>query len=103
MTVRANIAIAGAPPMPLLFVVEDVFFIRSRGMVVAGRPDEAARYRMHQPVEIRRRDGSVVRTAISGIEHLNPPSAMAGVLFRELTPSDVSVGDEVWTGEATRE
>jgi hypothetical protein len=89
--------------MPLLFVVEDVFAVRGRGVIVAGRLADGVRFRMGEPAEIRRRDGSVVRTVISGIGYCDPPSAMTDVLFPGLSGSDLAVGDEIWTGEAIRE
>jgi translation elongation factor EF-Tu-like GTPase len=91
--------------MPLLFVIEDVFAIKGRGVIAAGKLADAdgARFRIGDPVEVRRRDGSVVRTVISGMEYRDPPSATTGVLFPGVSASDLAIGDEIWTGETIRE
>ena len=92
--------------MPLLFVVEDVFVIKERGVVATGQlADPAhARYRIGDPVEIRRRDGSVSRAVVSGIPLGGIPlPGKADLLLRGLGGSDVGVGDQVWVSEPSAE
>ena len=84
--------------MPLLFVIEDVFAIKDRGVVAGGKlaDPECARYYVGDAVEIRRRDGSVVQAVISGITMGMLAAGMADVLLRGVSGSDVGAGDQVW-------
>jgi translation elongation factor EF-Tu-like GTPase len=91
--------------MPLLFVVEDVFVIKERGVIAAGQladPDRA-RYRIGDPVEVRHSDGSVTRAVISGIPLGMHAADKADVLLRGVGGSDVRVGDQVWASEPSAE
>ena len=84
-----------------LLVVEDVFTIAGRGVILA--PD----IELHGPamiqlrVELRRPDGTT--TTIDALAHLpmtNPPQTSPRmryvVLLPNLTKSDVPIGTEVW-------
>ena len=88
--------------MPLLFVIEDTFAIQDRGVSAVGKlaDPNCARYRIGDRVEIRRRDGSVVRAVISGISMGMLAAGKAEVLLRGLSGSDIGAGDQVWLGEA---
>ena len=87
--------------MHLLFLVEDAFEIKRRGVVASGPLDDPdARYRIGDSVEIRRENGSVIRTIISGYTTMPlPPRGTAEVLLRDLSRDDVQPGDEVWIGD----
>ena len=89
--------------MPLLFVVQDVFAIKERGVVAIGKlaDPEHARFRIGDPVEVRRTDGGVVKTAIIGVPMGMAAVGMAEVLLRGVSASDVRPGDAVWVGEAS--
>ena len=84
--------------MALLFVIEDTFAIKERGVIAVGNLADSAcaRYRVGDTVEIRRRDGSVVQSVISGIPMGMLGAGKAEVLLRGLSGSDVGVGDQVW-------
>jgi translation elongation factor EF-Tu-like GTPase len=91
--------------MPLLFVIEDVFAIKDRGVVACGKlaDPECARYYVGDTVEIRRRDGSAVQAVISGIPMGMLATGMADVLLRGVSGSDVGAGDQVWAIAAKAE
>lgn len=83
-----------------LFTVSDTFTIRGRGLVpVPGFvPVGEERFRVGDPLLLKRPDGSEVRTAIGGLELLDPnPNRDVVVLLKELTKDDVPIGTEVWS------
>src|SRR5687768_15995128 len=84
--------------MTLLFVIEDTFAIKERGVIAVGKLGDAerARYRVGDAVEIRRQDGSVVQSVISGVPMGMLGAGKAEVLLSGLSGSDVGVGDQVW-------
>src|SRR4051812_15670228 len=83
--------------MPLLFVVEDVFEIKERGVLAIGKlADADSRFRIGELVQVRRRDGSVIRTAITGIPIGMMKIGGAEVFLRGMNKSDILRGDEVW-------
>lgn len=101
-----------------LFVVEDAFTIKGRGIILLPgvRIDEhgpfAAEdviFKIGDKVELRRPDGSILRTEIVGSEFLsvarlqgNPPQQPRHVAIRFALPldrSDVPDGTEVWIAE----
>jgi translation elongation factor EF-Tu-like GTPase len=81
-----------------LFVVEDVFDIKQRGLIIVGRLDDPknARFRVGEVVEIRRKGRETVETVISGITIGGAPTGLGEVLLRAITKADVGPGDEVW-------
>lgn len=86
----------------LLFTVENRFAIRNRGVVVVPgivvQGDE--RFRVDDPLELRKPDGVVVFTRIAGLEWSVPRQADRSfplLLPIELTKGDVPVGAEVWS------
>ena len=87
----------------LLFVVEDAFFIKGRGLIpVPGIvPEGDERYRVGDPILLKRPDGSRLEWTIGGIEmlHCNPPRQANDViiLLKGLNKEDVPVGSEVWS------
>jgi translation elongation factor EF-Tu-like GTPase len=56
------------------FEIRETFFIRGHGVVVIGKLDSdfATNIGIGDTLEIARQDGSTFRTAITGIELLNP-------------------------------
>jgi translation elongation factor EF-Tu-like GTPase len=86
-----------------LFVVEDTFFIKGRGLVLVPgivlQGDE--RLRVGDPILLKRPDGSFFESAIGGIEMIygTPPSSKQNVhiLLKDLTKEDVPIGSEVWS------
>ena len=87
--------------MPLLFVVEDVFAIKERGVLAIGKlSDPGARFRIGDPVQVRRQDGSVITTSITGIPMGMVKIGQAEVLLRGINKTDILPGDEVWLEDA---
>jgi translation elongation factor EF-Tu-like GTPase len=88
--------------MALLFVVEDVFEIKERGVLAIGKlADPDARFRIGDPVQVRGQDGSVIRTEITGIPMGMMKVGRAEVLMRGIKKSDILPGDEVWLEDAS--
>jgi hypothetical protein len=86
-----------------LFVVEDTFFIKGRGLLpVPGIvPQGDERFRVGDPILLKRPDGSCLESTIGGIEMINvtPPRPTRDVviLLKDLTKEDVPIGTEVWS------
>jgi len=86
----------------LLFVVEDSFELQSvQRLVLAPGPCGDARVKVGTAVELRRPDGSRLRTTIAGIEivcgpNLREPRTIPLALSADLKKADVPVGTEVW-------
>jgi hypothetical protein len=86
----------------MLFKVEHCFAIRNRGVVMLPGivPQGNERVRVGDSLQLRRPDGTAVRTSIAGLEFTNPMPAnhaLAVVLPTQLTKDDVPVGTEVWS------
>jgi translation elongation factor EF-Tu-like GTPase len=85
----------------LLFVVEDTFAIRGRGLVIVPgivqRADEV--FRVGDPLRLKRPDGTELLTAVGGLEmFMSPvPGEEIPILLRELGKEDIPVGSEVWS------
>ncbi|MGC1272524.1 MAG: hypothetical protein WBC44_02365 [Planctomycetaceae bacterium] len=83
----------------LLFKVEDTFAITGRGLVLwpglikSGPP---TRLTIGNAVDLRRPDGTSLRTTIRGIEMPSLPDSVPILLSEELTKDDVPIGTEVW-------
>jgi elongation factor Tu len=77
--------------------VEDVFFIRGRGVVVTGQI-ESGTLNVHDEIYIRRQDSSK-KTVVTGIEMLRKQLDQAqagdnvGILLRDVTKQDIEHGD----------
>ena len=85
-----------------LFTVEDTFVIRQRGVVVVPgiAPLGEEKFRIGDPLELRRPDGTRRQTAIAGLEmfHRPEPSAAFPLLLpQDITKEDVPIGTEVWS------
>jgi translation elongation factor EF-Tu-like GTPase len=88
-----------------LFVVEDSFLIKGRGLVpvpgIVPRGDE--RFRVGDHIVIRRPDGSQLEWTIGGIEIFRTPprpNSDLGILLEDLNKDDVPIGSEVWSADA---
>jgi hypothetical protein len=90
--------------MRLLFIVEDVSTIKERGVIAIGKlaDPERSGFRLGEPVEVRRRDGSVVRTAITRMPMGMLTVGSAEVLLGGISKSDVQTGDEIWFDDGGR-
>src|SRR4051812_2964930 len=82
-----------------LFVVDSTVGVEEIGFIVTGKLEvPAERLRIGDPVEVRRRDGSTLRTTIT-----NPPltptfPGVAEVMLRGVTrETGIGAGDEVWS------
>lgn len=88
-----------------LFVVEDTFAIKGRGLVLVPgiTPHEDEIFRVGDPLRLIRPDGSELRTAIGGLEMFTKPVLQAAipVLLRGVTKEEVPVGSEVWSVDRT--
>lgn len=89
--------------MRLLVVVEDVFAITDRGVIVAPDVDLGGPARSIA-VELRRPDGTTIHAeARAEVPFVNPPiippRARHVLRFASLTKSDVPAGTEIWVAE----
>ena len=83
-----------------LFIVEDTFAIRGRGLFLSPGivPVGEERFRVGDPLVLRRPDGSTVSVSIGGLEFLCPnPRHDVVIMLTGLSKQDVSVGTEVWS------
>jgi hypothetical protein len=79
--------------------VTDSFHVRDRGLLLTpGIGDLGVILRVGQPIELRRPDGSTVRTLIHSLEMLHAPNPIPNpfVLLRGMRAEDVPAGTEVW-------
>lgn len=89
-----------------LFVDEDAFFIKGRGLVPAPGlvPEGDERFRVGDPILRKRPDGSRLEWTIGGIEMIccSPPRPTHDVfiLLKGLSKEDVPIGSEVWSVDA---
>ena len=89
--------------MRLLCKVEDVFEITGRGCVLTPGLSETTaadiQIRAKDSIQLRRPDGSVVRTHTHAVEILDGPNkrwCVPVLLPPEFTKSDVPIGTEIW-------
>ena len=85
----------------LLFVVDDHFDIRERGLILAPgiEPIGDERFTVGSPLLLKRPDGSSIETTIGGLEMLltPKPTTQVPILLKGLGKSDVPIGTEVWS------
>ena len=88
-----------------LLVVEDTFFIKSRGLVpVPGIvPQDDERFRIGDPILIKRADGSQLEWTIGGLERFlgTTPKNDVVILLNNLTKEDIPIGSEIWSLDVT--
>jgi hypothetical protein len=84
-----------------LFVVEDRFEIRGRGLVLVPgiNPEGDERFRVGERIALRKPDGTSVEAPIGGLEipMSDNPSQGVLILLKTLTKEDVPAGTEVWS------
>jgi len=84
-----------------LFIVEDTFLIAGRGLIAVPGiiPEGEERFRVGDPILLRRPDGSTLRWKIGGIEilHTPTPKPEIPILLLGLTKEDVPVGTAIWS------
>ena len=87
-----------------LYQVDGVFDLGGRCVVATpGIPPTTQGIRNGTPLELRRPDGSVVRTQIADIAFVNPYDPKRPIQFSfppSLTKQDIPVGTEVWMIDA---
>lgn len=86
-----------------LFTVKDAFAIRDRGLVLVPGiiPIGDERFRVGDPIVLRRPDGTSVDTRIGGLEMLDPnPNRDTVIMLKEFSKEDVPIGTEVWSADA---
>jgi hypothetical protein len=88
-----------------LFVVEDTFLIKGRGLVpVPGIvPEGEERFRLGDLIVIKRPDGSCLGATIGGIEIFSTPPRTRddfAIVLKDLNKEDVPIGSEVWSVDA---
>jgi hypothetical protein len=82
-----------------LSIVEDIFQITGRGLVVVpGVPGEGNwRVKIGDAVVLKRPDGTEIATIIRGIEMVRAKREMFPLLLGlELNKTDVPIGTEIW-------
>lgn len=86
-----------------MFNVADTFTIRGRGVVLQPglNPINDERFRMGDPLLLKRPDGTELGTWISGIE-LFSGTPEVPVLLSGLSKEDVPLGTEVWSVDGGR-
>ena len=84
-----------------LFVVEDTFSLKDRRLVpVPGiLPESEERFRVGDPIQLRRPDGSCLEWKIGGIEMplVARPRHDVVISLQGLGKDDVPIGTEVWS------
>jgi hypothetical protein len=84
-----------------LFVVEDSFLIKGHGIVpVPGIiPQGEERFRVGDPILLRRPDGSTLKWQIGGLELALTavPREDVAILLKGMRKEDVPIGTEVWS------
>ncbi len=87
-----------------LFTVEYTFLIEGRGLVpfpgIVPQGDE--KFRVGDPIRLKRPDGSEIEWKIGGLELSSPlpPNKDVCVLLNGLGKGDVPIGTEVWSVDA---
>jgi hypothetical protein len=90
-----------SPPVNLLIVVADTFEFKDGTLHFApALPHEVAeqvQLKQGDELELRRPDGTTVRTRLYGLDFLTPSHGRMGLsVNKPLTKADVPVGTEVW-------
>jgi hypothetical protein len=86
-----------------LFVVEDTFFIKRRGLVLVPGivPQAKERFRVGDPIVLKRPDGPRLESTIGGIEIIScsppRPGTDVVILLKNLDKAEVPIGTEVWS------
>jgi len=81
----------------LLFTVTDHFDVQGLGVVVAPGIGPEERLLRGDPLDIRRPDGSSLRTHVAGLESLAQRALGTTPILFPLTKADLPLGAEVWS------
>ena len=87
--------------MSLLIVVADVFELQDGTLhfapAVPFAVADEARLKPGDHLELRRPDGSIVKTNLLGVDRFYPSNGTVGLgLGKPLTKKDIPVGTEIW-------
>jgi hypothetical protein len=86
----------------LLFTVEDTFLIEGRGLVLAPGLGRDARCCVGDSISLKRPDGRVIESVISGIALGGVNANGIDILLKGLEKDDVPIGTEVWSVEQSK-
>ena len=89
-----------------LFIVDDTFQIRGRGVVLSPglNPDIKVNLHIGDPILLKRPDGTAFTWTISGIGFQTPnPSHTLPLLLKDLRKEEIPIGTEVWTDDNSTE
>jgi hypothetical protein len=90
----------------LLFTVTETFLIPGRGVVLLPelRPVGEEKFKIGDPLRLRRPNGAEDSVRIGGLEFLKPleGNCQLVVMLLGVTQQDVPVGTEVWSVEEPR-
>lgn len=80
------------------FSVSYAFEVGDGLLLTPGVGDLEVPIRVGQPLELRRPDGSVLRTAVAALQMLHAPNPIPNpfVLLRGVPAADIPAGTEVW-------
>lgn len=81
-----------------IFVIEDHFQIKGRGLIIVGKIEkELTELKIGTPMIICRPDGSEVETKVAGIDMFSPPNfEFEAILVYNLTKDDIPIGSSVF-------
>ena len=87
-----------------LFVVQDTIFIKSRGVAALPGivPEGDERFRVGEPIILKRPDGTELSWQSGGLELMHTPRPRGDivVLLQGLSKDDVPLGTEIWSVDA---
>jgi hypothetical protein len=93
-----------------LFIVEDTFFIKTRGLITVPGiiPQGDERFDAGDPILIKRPDGPHLQSTIGGIETFwgcvpVKPRTQVVILLKGLGKEDVPIGSEIWSVDTTKQ
>jgi hypothetical protein len=84
-----------------LIVVSDIFEFQDGTLhfspAIPIPTADRVRLRAGDQLELRRSDGSIIKTTLYGIDRFSPSNGMVGlVLSKPLSKIDIPVGTEIW-------
>lgn len=85
-----------------LLTVEDSFEIRHRGLILVPGivPEGDERFKIGEPIILKKPDGSSIETKIGGLEiFTTPPRHLDdfGIMIMGMAKGDIPIGTEVWS------
>ena len=81
-----------------IFVIEDHFEIKGRGLIITGKIEKkSSRLKIGTPIIVYRPDGSEVKTKVAGTERFRPPNfENEAILVHNLTKDNLPIGSSVF-------